>query len=204
MSSTFKEVIDWVLVLLLLGWGIWFLQEGHYFSTLLVWLGALLILPYLSTFLRKQWDFQFYEQFKWPILVIILSLLILSTQTQQEIAPKVIIIEKEIFAPELQQPTQPIEIAAEEEELADIVFIQMTEEGYSPQEVAVVPGTTVVWNNTWSVHVLHIYQMDGAYQNVAQSKKIAEGELFFYTFTEPGIYYFRDLYFGWKGKVHVS
>ena len=202
MTSRFKEVIDWSLILLLLGWGIWFLKEGHYFSTLIVWVGALIILPYLNTFLRKQWDFKFYEQFKWPILVVLLSLLILSTQIGlEEVAPEIIVIEKEIFAPEIQQPAEIIEEVVVGSNLA---YILMTSEGFQPQELAVVSGTTVIWNNTWSVHVLHIYQLDGKYKNVAQSKKLPEGELFTHTFTEPGIYYYRDLYFGWKGKVHVS
>lgn len=202
MTNKYKEVIDWVLVLVFLIWGIWFLREGHYFSTLLLWIGAVILLPYLSTHLRKQWDFQFYEQFKWPILVVLLSLLILNSQMKiEEEEIKVIVIEREIFAPEFPPEVQKPSVAEEDDEKA---YVQIISGGYEPEEIAVAAGTTVVWNNTWSVHVLHLYQLDGKYKNVAQSKKLAEGELFSHTFQEPGIYLYRDLYFGWKGKVHVS
>ena len=202
MTQKFKEVIDWVLVLIFLVWGIWFLQEGHLFSTLLLWICALILIPYFSSVLRKQWDFKFYEQFKWPVIVVLLCLLILNTQIPvSPVEERVIIIEKEIFAPEVQQPSS---VEEEPAETKKIVYVKIKEGGFDPDEIAVTPGTTIVWNNTWSVHVMHIYQIDGKYRNIAQSKKLAEGESFSQTFNEEGVYHYRDLYFGWKGKVHVS
>ena len=117
--------------------------------------------------------------------------------TPAPVLPEVIVIEREIFAPEVQLPME-----VEEEE--GIVYVQIVEGGYSPDNVAIVPGTTVVWNNTWSVHALHIYQLNGKYRHIAQSEKLAEGDLFSHTFEKKGVYTFRDLYFGWKGKVHVT
>ena len=198
MIQKLKEVIDWVLVLVFLGWGISFMQQGHYFSTLLLWIGAVLLLPFLDTHFRKRYGFHFYEQFKWPLVVVLLSFLILYSQmVPAPVSPEIIVIEREIFAPEVQLP-------AEVEEEEGIVYVQIVEGGYSPDNVAIVPGTTVVWNNTWSVHVLHIYQLNGKYRNIAQSEKLAEGDLFSHTFEKKGVYTFRDLYFGWKGKVHVT
>ena len=199
MSHRHKEVVDWILVILFLIWGTWFLRRGHYISTILLWIGAFLLLPYLGHHFKKRWNFHFYDQFKWPVLVVLLSFLMVYTQmTVPLVKPEVIIIEREVFAPEVQRPAEIVVASPGEME------IRIIDGGFSPQEVAVVAGTTITWKNTWSVHVLHVYQLNGKYINVAQSDKLGLGDSFSYTFEKPGIYQFRDLYFGWKGKVHVN
>ena len=151
MIQKLKEVIDWVLVLVFLGWGISFMQQGHYFSTLLLWIGAVLLLPFLDTHFRKRYGFHFYEQFKWPLVVVLLSFLILYSQTvPAPVSPEIIVIEREIFAPEVQLP-------AEVEEEEGIMYVQIVEGGYSPDNVAIVPGTTVVWSPTGATPSLSKY-----------------------------------------------
>lgn len=75
--------------------------------------------------------------------------------------------------------------------------VLVTLQGFSPSEITVKRGTTVIWENTVDRPVL-LNDFSGKFQ-----KKIGLGETFSYTYHIEGSYPYQDGIINWRGKALV-
>jgi plastocyanin len=83
--------------------------------------------------------------------------------------------------------------------------IEMTDH-LEPADLTISAGATVVWKNLQKrPHLIHIYTRNGGYETVAVGDKIGlVGDSWEFTFTEPGVFLYRDTVFNWRGTITVE
>lgn len=89
--------------------------------------------------------------------------------------------------------------------IGQVFEIEMSDH-LEPADLTIPVGATVIWKNLEKrPHLIHIYVLNGGYQTITVGEKIGlVGDTWEYTFTEEGVFNYRDTVFNWRGIITVE